>query len=145
MKCIILSTLMLLVLIAGPAHATNPLASDITGYVVDANKRPIQGAFVIITQVETGRVLLKRTNEKGRYLALGLRSDGHYIVRVEHGADVVQFKPGTLALGHSMRRNVVIGPEGTSDNWSWQWNMRGLLEEDAHIVAATPRIFSRRR
>ncbi len=128
MKFIISAVMLgLLSLLAFPAMATYPLASDIAGKVVDADKQPIVGARVIITHLETGRVVIKRTNEKGRYLALNLRSDGLYRVRVESSHGFVEFKPEALLLGHRMRRNAVIAPVGASDQWGWQWNMRGMI------------------
>lgn len=133
MKHLITAALIgLLTLFALPAMATNPLASDISGKVVDAQKQPIVGAMVTITHLETGRVVVKRTNKKGRYLALNLRSDGHYKVRIDGPRGFVEFKPDTVLLGHRMRRNAVIAPAGTSDHWGWQWDQRGLVAEQTY-------------
>lgn len=113
-----------------PAMATSALASDITGKVVDIDKRPIAGAVVVINHLDTGRTIVRKTNAAGRYHAVGLRADGLYQVTVisEHGT--VQFKPGALILGHRMRRNAVVGyvPSDPPDFMrSWQWNQDDKL------------------
>lgn len=130
MKPILSILVMLFGIAASPAMATNPLTSDITGKVVDGNSQPIAGAIVEITQIETGRVVVKRTNSKGRYLALNLRSDGTYRVRIDAPQGTVVFKPGRLLLGTQMKRNAVISPWKVPHSkfkpWfekSWQWRM----------------------
>lgn len=114
-------------LISPSAHATNPLASDIAGTVVDDTKTPVVGALVEIRHVETGRVIVRRTNSKGHYVALNVRPDGTYIVRVMdatgHRAPVT-FAAMPVLLGERMRRNAVLLDHPASKpafmrSWIW--------------------------
>ena len=120
----LLAVLALTSFLSTPAWATFPLASDLAGVVVDANKQPVVGATVIIRHLDTGRVITKTTNRKGRYLAKNLRSDGRYQVTVHAPQGVVVFRPGTLDLGERMRRNAVVGADATNPPpfmRAWQW------------------------
>lgn len=127
----ILSLRLLLILLAmffiTPANATYPLCSDLAGQVVGADKQPIPGARVIITHIDTGRVIVKTTNYRGRYQALNLRSDGQYRVRVEAPQGFVEFFPGEFQLGNRMIRNAVIAHPGTTDSWGWRWQMKNVV------------------
>lgn len=123
----ILALVLLLALdgVAAPAAATNALASDIVGQVVDHDNRPIPGALVRIEHLETGRVIVRTTNARGRYHAVGLRSDGRYRVSITSGEGAVSFPPGSLLLGHAMRRNAVLLPPGAArpafaTAWIWR-------------------------
>lgn len=112
----------------GNAEATYPLASDISGTVVDDNKNPIVGAVVEIRHVETGRVITRRTNKKGHYIAWNVRPDGTYIVRVKDPSGQrasVTFPASEVLLGERMRRNAVllITPDVKPDFMrSWIWH-----------------------
>jgi hypothetical protein len=125
-----LAVLVLTFFLSTPAWATYPLASDLAGVVVDANQQPIAGATVIIRHLDTGRVVVKTTNQKGRYLAKNLRSDGRYLVTVLADQGVVAFRPGTLDLGERMRRNAVLGADATNPPpfmRAWQWKQTEVL------------------
>lgn len=124
MKLFLSLLVLLTAFIALPAQATYPLASDLAGVVVDAEQRPIVGAVVIIRHLDTGRVVIKHTNRKGRYLAKSLRSDGRYQVTVIAPQGTVAFLPGIFDLGERMRRNAVLGADASdppSFMRSWQW------------------------
>lgn len=117
-------------LFASPSHALQ-LTADLTGQVVDADKQPIVGALVVIENIETGRVIVKRTNSRGRYNALGLRPDGVFRLTVHANNHVVSFKPGEVKLGHRMRRNVVLGADpGNPPAFmrAWYWNQDGIVD-----------------
>ena len=98
-------------LFSSPAHATFPLTSDLVGHVRAEDGTPLAGMVVIIRQVETGAIKVRRTNSKGLYRQLNLRPDGTYVVTVldptGERASVV-FPPGRLLLGERMRRNAVM-------------------------------------
>lgn len=120
-------------LLATPAYAGlgGKLTSDLHGVVVDRNKQPVAGATVIVEHLETGRVLTRTTDERGRWRAMNVRSDGHYRITVqsEHGS--VQFLPGRVVLGHRMRRNAVVGVDPADPPAfmrSWLWNQERLLD-----------------
>ena len=127
MKLITLSIILSTIFFVAPANATYPLASDLAGQVVDADRQPISGARVIITHVDTGRVIVKTTNYRGRYQALNLRPDGKYSVRVEAPQGFVEFFPGDVDLGMRMIRNAVIAPVGTSASWGSRWHMKNAV------------------
>ena len=117
--------------LSAPAWATYPLTSDLAGYVVDADKKPVAGATVIIRHLDTGRVITKTTNARGRYLAKNLRHDGRYQVTVIARGDVVTFRPGTLDLGQLMRRNAVVGVDPADPPAfmrAWQWQQQDNLQ-----------------
>jgi hypothetical protein len=125
-----LATLALTLLLSTPAWATFPLASDLAGVVVDAHQKPIAGATVIIRHLDTGRVITRTTNSKGRYQALNLRPDGRYQVTVIAPQGTVAFKTGRLDLGERMRRNAVLGADTTNPPHfmrAWQWRQSGDL------------------
>jgi hypothetical protein len=75
MKTILL-TLALLLASFG-AQASNELAASVMGQVVNADKVPVVGALVVIEQLETGRVLVRKTDKRGRY-----RAEASSILRV---------------------------------------------------------------
>ena len=119
-----LAVLALTLFLSTPAWATFPLTSDLAGVVVDAENQPVVGATVIIHHLDTGRVITKTTNRKGRYLAKNLRSDGLYQVTVIAPQGTVAFQPGRLDLGERMRRNAVVGADATNPPpfmRAWQW------------------------
>ena len=145
MKLLPLLLLWLAACLALPAQAsTYPLTSDITGVVVDAEQRPIAGAVVVIRHLDTGRVVVKTTNARGRYLAKNLRSDGRYQLTVIAEQGVVAFLPGTLELGQRMRRNAVLGadpgePPAFMRSWQWRQDARNTLPL-APSLASTPNL-----
>ena len=107
------------------AHA-GELSSDLRGHVVDASGQAVSGAVMVVEHVETGRVTRHTSNSKGRWSALGKRSDGTYrIACYAPGATtpVVTFE-GRVALGQVHVRNCVIGTlDSSSPSWlsSWKW------------------------
>lgn len=119
--------LLALALCSPAVYATSPLASDIAGTVVDETMSPVVGALVEIRHVETGRVLVRRTNSRGHYIAWNVRPDGTYIVRVMDPTAQrasVSFPATPVLLGHRMRRNAVLLADATSPpafmrSWIW--------------------------
>lgn len=123
----------LLMLASTPVFATNPLRSDIAGRVVDDNQLPIANASVTIRDLRTNDVMVKHTNAKGRYVALNLRADGIYQVTVSYQGREIVFVPGSVVLGHQVRRNAVLGDLAQSKSppafmKSWQWNQAKYLQ-----------------
>jgi hypothetical protein len=70
---------LLAVLATAPAFAQSTSAG-VTGRVVGADGRPVAGAEVVITHVESGTVSRVTTDAEGRYNARGLRVGGPYTV-----------------------------------------------------------------
>lgn len=123
MKAFILSLLMLL---PGASFA-GQLSSDFQGKVVDAQGHAVAGAVLLVENVETGRITSHVSNVKGRWHAVGKRSDSTYRVSCyAPGSSVpaVRFE-GHVALGQIHRRNCVLGTVNDllSPAWlnSWQW------------------------
>lgn len=108
------------------ANAAHFLAADIKGQVVDANKQPVVGAVVVIEQLETGRVLVRKTDKRGRYRANNVRHDGTYRVTVISPQGNTYSFEGTLQLGRSHTRHFVVDYDTTTPPdfmRSWQWSM----------------------
>lgn len=122
MKFVLLA---LLLLLPFASHA-GQLSSDFRGKIVDSHGLPVAGAIMLVEHVETGRITRHVANGKGRWHAIGKRSDGTYRVSCyAPGSDVpaVRFE-GRVALGQTHLRNCVIGQVGAhSPSWlsSWQW------------------------
>lgn len=76
---------LLAVLATAPAFAQNTSAG-LGGVVTDAGGRPVAGAEVTITHVESGTVSHVTTDANGRYNARGLRVGGPYSVAIDKGA-----------------------------------------------------------
>lgn len=120
-----IALMLLLALAAGSAHA-GELSSDFQGRVVDAQGHVVQGATIVVTHLETGRITRHTSGSTGRWRALGKRSDGHCQVSCyAPGADAptVTFK-GQVRLGQVHTRNCVLGTlDSTSPAWisSWSW------------------------
>lgn len=108
---------------------------------MDETKTPVVGALVEIRHVETGRVIVRRTNSKGHYIAWNVRPDGNYIVRVMDPTGQrasVTFPPGPVLLGERMRRNaeLLIRRDLKPDfmrSWIWQQpasdGLEGFIEK----------------
>ncbi|MDH1274139.1 carboxypeptidase-like regulatory domain-containing protein [Stenotrophomonas sp. GD03937] len=122
MKALLLS---LLLLLPFASHA-GQLSSDFRGRVVDATGQPVPGAVMLVEHVETGRITRHVANAKGRWHALGKRSDGTYRVSCfapNGSTPAVRFQ-GRVALGQVHVRNCVLGEvDDLSPAWlsSWQW------------------------
>lgn len=110
----------------GQAKAAHHLAADITGKVVDASQQPVVGATVVIEQLETGRVLIRKTNNQGRYHANNVRHDGTYRVTVISLLGNTYSFTGSLQHGYTHRRNFVVDTNSSQPPAfarSWVWNM----------------------
>ena len=122
MKALFLS---LLLLLPFASHA-GELSSDFRGRIVDASGRPVPGAVMLVEHLDTGRITRHVANAKGRWHALGKRSDGTYRVSCfapNAPTPAVRFQ-GRVALGQVHVRNCVLGKvDDRSPGWlsSWQW------------------------
>lgn len=119
-------TLMLVLTLAAGSAQAGELSSDFQGRVVDAQGHAVQGATIVVTHVETGRITRHTSGSTGRWHALGKRSDGTYRVSCfAPGADAptVSFV-GQVRLGQVHTRNCVLGTvDSASPAWlsSWSW------------------------
>lgn len=122
MKQIILGLILGLAFIA-PSHAANALAANLDGYVVDENKKPIEGVKVVLIHHDTGRVIERATNSKGRYHFQGMRVDGEYTVAIltpiQDGHKVLA-RDGRFLLGKNHRQNFVVGEPSFFQSWQWR-------------------------
>lgn len=122
MKALLLS---LLLLLPFASHAAE-LSSDFRGKVVNASGQAVPGAVMLVEHVETGRITRHIANAKGRWHAVGKRSDGTYRVSCfapGSQTPAVRFQ-GRVALGQVHVRNCVLGEvDARSPAWlsSWQW------------------------
>lgn len=114
------------------AHAANVLASSLMGQVVNADKKPVVGALVLVEQLETGRVLTRYTDKKGRYCALNVRSDGTYRVTVFSPMGRTYSFTGELKLAQDHTRNFVVDFDRENQPAfmrSWRWNMSDAITQ----------------
>lgn len=119
------------------AHASNVLASDIIGVVVDAQGKPMAGEVVRVVHHETNRVIERRTNSKGRYHFNNLRSDGTYTV--EHNEVAYT---GRVLLGKLHRQNFVGEParyDTPAILFSWIWSGPGRTHSDVTFLTQDDR------
>src|SRR5579872_6369189 len=89
--------LVLLVATAAPRAASAQVGSTtdiITGKITSPDGKPIQGARVDATSVETGVTRSRTTNEKGQYTILFPDGGGSYRVAVHY----IGFAPATFTL-----------------------------------------------
>jgi hypothetical protein len=107
-----------------------PLSSDLRGRVVDASGHPVAGATLWVEHLDSGRRTRHVSNDKGRWHALGLRSDGTYRVTCIAPGEIVPAArfTGRLVLGKIHRRNCVVGtPDDRSPAWLSAWSWRQTL------------------
>ena len=67
-------------LAAAPWAYAQETASQLSGYVVDADGKPIAGATVTIVRMPSGTTANVTTNSSGQFSATGLRVGGPYRV-----------------------------------------------------------------
>ncbi len=145
MKHLLIASLFaMLAFVSTNASATSPLAADLTGIVVDANKQPVANATITVYHLDTGRVQVKQTNAKGRYNFLGLRHDGTYVVVATHGDSLIAHQ-GKFLLGHAHKRNFVVGLNGSKPDFmkSWQWKQNDAIESIEPLMAAQSATYRR--
>ncbi|WP_448670410.1 carboxypeptidase-like regulatory domain-containing protein [Pseudoxanthomonas mexicana] len=111
--------------LASLSSQAGELTSDLGGRVVDASGKPIAGAVMIVTHVETGRVTHHRTGTTGRWRASNVRADGRYRIEcIAPSMETAATFEGRVLLGMAHTRNCVIGTLGAqSPHWlySWSW------------------------
>ena len=92
-----IALLLALALLAAPFMANaGQLSSDFRGRVVDAQGQAVPGAVMMVEAIETGRVTRHVANAKGRWHAVGLRSDLTYRVSCYAPGAAV---PAAVAVG----------------------------------------------
>ena len=99
---------------AAPAFAQST-SSGLSGVVTDGTGKPVAGAEVTITHVESGTVRRLTTDENGRYTAQGLRVGGPYTVAVTSAAGNDTEKNIYLELNQIATVNPTIGSADTLD------------------------------
>jgi Carboxypeptidase regulatory-like domain len=96
------------IVVAAPAMAQNTTAA-IGGTVADATGKPVAGATVVITHLESRSVTTVTTDADGRYAARGLRVGGPYTVVVTKGGDRDQRDNVFLALAEVTSLDATLG------------------------------------
>lgn len=91
-----------------PALAQNT-TSAISGRIVDADGKPVAGATVSITHVESGSTSNVTTDAEGRYAARGLRAGGPYTITVTKGAQTEKREGVFLALAETTSFDATLG------------------------------------
>ena len=126
--------LFLALLVTPFAASAGELSSDFRGQVVDSLGEPVPGAVMFVEHVQTGRITRHVANAKGRWHAVGRRSDGTYRVSCfapGSSTPAVRFQ-GRVALGQVHVRNCVVGKLiKMSPKWlsSWQWKQPTYVGE----------------
>ena len=101
-------------LAAAPAFAQSTSAG-VGGQVTDSSGKPVAGAVVTITHVESGTVSRATTDANGRYIARGLRVGGPYEVKVEKSGVGTDVEKGIyLDLSQTSQVNAQLGEKVAS-------------------------------
>ncbi len=95
-------------LATAPAFAQSTSA-NVGGLVTDASGKPVAGADVTITHVESGTVSHVTTDANGRYVSRGLRVGGPYTVSVTAPAGTDTEKNIYLDLAQTTQVNAQLG------------------------------------
>jgi hypothetical protein len=93
---------------AAPAFAQNTTAG-ISGRVTSADGKPVAGATVAITHVESGSVNNVTTDADGRYAARGLRVGGPYTITIGKAGQVDKREGVFLSLAETLALDATLG------------------------------------
>ena len=96
---------------SGPALAQTT-TSAVAGRVVAADGKPVTGAEVTITHVETGSTSRITTDAEGRYQARGLRPGGPYTITITRDGQVEKRENVYLTLAETTALDVRMGSAG---------------------------------
>jgi hypothetical protein len=108
-----LSLALVAALAMAPAFAQST-SSGVTGVVTGADGKPVAGADVTITHVESGTVRHATTDDNGRYSAQGLRVGGPYTIVVHSSAGDDTESDIYLALNQVSTVNARLGSAAES-------------------------------
>lgn len=93
-------------------NTSSVIAGDITG----ANSKPLAGATVTITHIESGTVSTATTDAEGRYTARGLRVGGPYTVTISKDGQSQTRENVFLKLAETKYVDVKLGGEQVLDS-----------------------------
>jgi hypothetical protein len=93
---------------ATPALAQNT-TSSINGRVTGSDGKPVAGATVAITHVESGSTNTSVTDAEGRYSARGLRAGGPFTVVVTKGGQTDRQEGIVLKLAETLTLDATLG------------------------------------
>ncbi len=96
------------IVIAAPVLAQNT-TSGIAGQVTDASGKPVAGASVSITHIESGSTSNATTDAEGRYSARGLRVGGPYTITVSQGGRSDRREGVFLVLAETLNLDAQLG------------------------------------
>ena len=97
------------------ACAQQANAAQVDGTITD-NSKPIPGATVALINEETGRVYKNKTDQRGRFVALGIAYGNNYRVEITDAAGVSLFKNSNVIVGGekgaAMEMNIDVANQG---------------------------------
>jgi hypothetical protein len=98
---------------AAPVFAQNTTAG-VSGRVTAADGKPVAGATVSITHVESGSTTTTTTDAEGRYTSRGLRPGGPYTIVISKGGQTDKQEGVQLSLAETLRLDSTLGAAAQS-------------------------------
>jgi hypothetical protein len=104
------------ILLAGTssAFAQGATTATVTGTVVDADGRPVNGAQVTLANLATGVVAQGITRDDGRYLIAGLRPGEYRVGAQILGYHTFEIPSITVSLGATERVDITLRPQAVA-------------------------------
>jgi outer membrane receptor protein involved in Fe transport len=116
-KPIILLLVLLLASVAGYRLSAQTTQASITGIITDENKKPIDGASIVLTNESTGFTTATLTNEKGQYTFKELPLGGPYTIKATYvGYGEQKRTDYSLNQGDLLRVNITMQVSAASMN-----------------------------
>ncbi|MFL5746021.1 MAG: carboxypeptidase regulatory-like domain-containing protein [Niastella sp.] len=116
-KPIILLLALLLAGLAGHRLAAQTTQASIIGVITDENKKPVDGASIVLTNESTGFTTATLTNEKGQYIFKELPLGGPYTIKATYvGYGEQKRTDYSLNQGDLLRVNITMQVSAASMN-----------------------------
>ncbi|MBO9198700.1 MULTISPECIES: TonB-dependent receptor [Niastella] len=116
-KPIILLLALLLASLAGHKLSAQTTQASIIGIITDENKKPVDGASIVLTNESTGFTTATLTNEKGQYIFKELPLGGPYTIKATYvGYGEQKRTDYSLNQGDLLRVNITMQVSAASMN-----------------------------
>jgi outer membrane receptor protein involved in Fe transport len=116
-KPIILLLALLLASLAGHRLSAQTTQASIIGVITDENKKPVDGASIVLTNESTGFTTATLTNEKGQYIFKELPLGGPYTIKATYvGYGEQKRTDYSLNQGDLLRVNITMQVSAASMN-----------------------------
>lgn len=106
--------LALVTVLAWPTPGLGQMSARVRGRVLDINGQPVEGAVVTFDFQAATRRLEETTDDRGRYVQMGLQS-GSYTITAEKEGVGRRIEEVTLRVGQQIDLDLVLMPAGMVD------------------------------